>query len=322
MASAPGQIFLFGEHAVVYGQMALATTIGKYTGVRGKVRSDKRFKVSSKGVGKLSGKVGKLGDRWLIRSKTGDVEKLNYVTKATELTFDYIGKGKGLTLQIESDFPISSGLGSSSAVTVATIAAASKSLGETLSKEEVSELAFDTEMAVQGAASKTGVMAATYGNFIKVVGDRVEHVQNFPRLSILIGYTGVYARTPELIKVVKELKGSHPEIFELALEVIGEITRLGATALKQRDFKKAGTFMNINQTFLELLGASSPELRRLISAALQAGALGAKLTGAGGGGSMIAFSPGNSSKVAKAIEEKNGQAIIAKIGVEGLRVSD
>lgn len=319
-ASAPGQIFLFGEHAVVYGQMALAAAIDRYTKADVEIRSDNKFRVDSKEVGELRGEVQKLEGTWSIQQKTGDVKKLSYVTKAAELTFNYIGRGKGLNLQVESDFPIGSGLGSSSAVSVAIVAAISETLGEGLKKEEISKLAFDAEMAVQGVASKTGVTVATYGDFVKVRGERVDHMRNLPRPSVIVGHTGVYASTSELIEMVKELKESHQEIFESALGIIGEITKIGAAALRQRDFRKMGALMNANQMLLELLGASSPELNRLISAAREAGALGAKLTGAGGGGSMIALRPEDPQKIARAIEGKKGQAIVTKIGVGGLRV--
>lgn len=318
-ASVPGQIFLFGEHAVLYGQPALASATGLRTRAKAEARSDEKFIVNSKGIGSLNGKIRKSDGKWSIKVVGGSAGRLIYVRRAVELIFNHVEVGVGLNLRIDSDIPAGSGLGSSSAVTVATIAAVSNTLGASLKKDGISDLAFETEMSIQGMASRTGVTVATRGGFVKVQDGRVESIKDLPQSSVVIGYTKVSRRTGKLIERVRRRKGAHPQIFESTLQLIGRATHVGIDAFGKRDFKKVGALMNANQMFLEILGASSPKLRRLISAAGEAGALGAKLTGAGGGGCMIALVHDEGKEVAEAIESKGGRAFITRIGMEGLK---
>lgn len=318
-ANSPGQIFLFGEHAVVYGQPALAAAIDIRTEAKAEPLSDNKFEVKSKNVGELNGEVQKVDGRWSIRDKSGDLEKLRFVTKVAELTFDYLDKGKGLKLHIKSDVPPGAGLGSSSAVTASTAAAISSAIEENLNKDEISQLAYDAEVEVQGAASRTGVNVATYGGFIKVREDEMEELEDLPELDMLIGCTGKYGNTGELVAKVRRLKESHPKIIEPIVEAIGKSAEVGIESLRESHLKRVGALMNTNQNLLEGLGVSSPELRNLIQTARNSGAIGAKLTGAGGGGCMIALGPDKIDEMAEAIEEEGGKPMKAKIGVQGLR---
>lgn len=275
--------------------------------------------IDSKGIGSLSGKIRKDGGKWSIKVMGGSAGRLIYVKKAAELTFNHVEAGIGMNLQIDSDIPAGSGLGSSSAVTVATIAASSNALRASLGEDEISTLAFETEMSVQGMASRTGVAVATRGGFIKVLNGQVENVEDLPRPTVVIGYTKVPRRTGKLIDRVRRRKETHPQIFESTLRMIGKTTEVGIDAFRKKDLKKVGSLINANQMFLEILGASSSKLRRLISAAREVGALGAKLTGAGGGGSMIALVRNEGREVAEAIEGEGGRAFVTRIGMEGLK---
>lgn len=320
IASAPGQIFLFGEHAVVYSQPALAAAIDLRTRVKSESRDDMRVLVDSEGVGKLEGVVRGKGGQWTIEKKSGDVRELEHVVKAVESTFSHLGDGGGLELEILSDIPVGSGLGSSSAVTTATIAATSAVMGEVLGGEDVSELAFSAEKAVQGPASRTGVSVATQGGFARIQGREMENLEELPPLDIVIGYTGIYGSTAETVRRVKQLRESNSMITNPILETIGAITQAGIQAVKEGDFKKGGALMNANQNLLEGLGVSSEDLDRLITAARGSGALGSKLTGGGGGGSMIALSESDPQGIVEAIKGAGGQPIATEIGVEGLKV--
>lgn len=318
-ASSPGQIFLFGEHAVVYGQPALATAINARTEVKAERLSDGNFKVESRGIGKLNGEIKNVNGKWTIQERSGDSEKLRFVTKVTELTLNRLDSGGGLKLHIISDLPPGSGLGSSSAVSTATSAAVSSALDSPLEKDEISQLAFDAEVEVQGAASRTGVNVATYGGFLEIQGDKSKKLEDLPELNVLIGYTDKYGDTGEMIEKVRRLKESFPEIIDLIMETIGKTTKVGIKSLQRNHVRKVGALMDANQNLLEGLGVSSSELRNLIRASRSAGTIGAKLTGSGGGGCMIALCPKKVNKIAKAIEDAGGEPIVAKIGVEGLK---
>ncbi|KXB07074.1 hypothetical protein AKJ52_00980 [candidate division MSBL1 archaeon SCGC-AAA382C18] len=317
--SAPGQVFLFGEHAVVYGQPALATAINVRTDVSGEILDGPKFEVVSEKVGHVEGNIEKKNGKWIISDKGGDVEELSFVTKVTELTFNHVQNARGLKLHIESGLPLGSGLGSSSAVTTATAAAVSSILDEDLEREEIAQLAFDAEIEIQGAASRTGVNVATYGGFLRVLEDERKKLEELSELGLIIGYTGKYANTGELVAGVRARREEKPEIINPMIETIGNITDTGIKALKKDELEKIGVLINANQNLLEGLGVSSPELRTLIKATRDSGAIGAKLTGAGGGGCMIALSPNNREDIVEAIEDENGKAIKAKVGAEGLR---
>lgn len=318
--SSPGQIFLFGEHAVVYGYPALATAIDMRTNVRAELLDNDKLEIQSQGIGKLEGKIEKVNGKWSIKKKSGDTEELRFVTQVIRLTLNYIGRGSGLRINIKSELPPGSGLGSSSAVTTATAAAVSAVLNEDLSKEEISDLAFNSELELQGAASRTGVNVATYGGFLKIQENKKETLNKLPKLKIIIGYTGEYSNTGKLVRNVRNLKDSRPDIVDPILKAIGKVAEPGIKSMKEKHLEKMGTLMNANQVLLQGLNVSSSSLEDLIQAARSSGALGAKLTGAGGGGCMIALGQGNLDAIAESVREAGGEPIRSKIGAEGLKI--
>ncbi len=250
---------------------------------------------------------------------TGDVEDLRYVTRVSERVFNYLDCGGGVSLSIESDIPPGSGLGSSSAVTTSSAAAVSSALGDKLDRNVIARLAFETEVDVQGAASRAGVSVATFGGFLKVQEEKIEEIEELSKFGIAIGYTQEYSDTGKLVRKVRELKESSPEVYDPLIRAIGKITKNGIAALKENNLRKAGILMNVNQNILEALRVSSPKLRKLIEISRESGAKGAKITGAGGGGCMIALGNDRIDEIAKAIRDKDGRPIKTKIGGEGLK---
>ncbi|KXA91532.1 hypothetical protein AKJ63_01000 [candidate division MSBL1 archaeon SCGC-AAA259D18] len=318
-ASSPGQIFLFGEHAVVYGYTALATAIDMRTEVQAELVDNEKLEIKSREIGELKGKIEEVNGKWSIKKKSGDLEKLRFVIKIIQLTLNHIDRAKGLKIYIKSDLPPGSGLGSSSAVTTATAAAVSSVLGKDLTKKEISDLAFNSELEVQGAASRTGVNVATYGGFLKIRRSEKKALE-LPQLKILIGYTGEYSNTGKLVGDVKNLKEARPNITNPILEAIGKAAESGIESLQKEHLEKVGVLMNANQALLRGLNVSSSKLHNLIQAARSTGAIGAKLTGAGGGGCMIALSRGNIDGIAESVKRAGGEPMKAKIGAEGLKI--
>ncbi len=278
-----------------------------------------KFRVRSNGVGEVIGTLNKGGSGWKVSETKGDVAKLDYVIKASEKVFNYLDRGEGMKLSIHSEIPLGSGLGSSSAVTTAVSAAIALVLGEKLEEDEIANLAFQVEKDIQGDASRAGVSVAAHGGFLKVEGDSFDELRDLPNPNIVIGYTGKHANTGELVKKVREKKENKPEIYESMINAIGQSTRSGIQSLRENDFEKVGVLMNVNQALLEGLGVSSPLLSELIKATRNAGALGAKITGAGGGGCMISLSNGESDGIKEAIKKKTGTPIETKVGNEGLK---
>ncbi|MCD6324461.1 MAG: hypothetical protein J7L55_05085, partial [Desulfurococcales archaeon] len=161
-ASAPGKVTLFGEHAVVYGYPAIVTSIGKRVYVTAKVREDSAVRIVAKDL-RTPGLI--------VTYREGSVEvstdhgrsllAVAYLNKAIELTSRKIGKFRGVDLIVESEMPVGAGLGTSAAVSVATVAAYSKLLGTELSRDEIADLAWSVEREVQGLASPMDTSIST-----------------------------------------------------------------------------------------------------------------------------------------------------------------
>ncbi len=284
ICSAPGKIFLFGEHAVVYGEPAIACAVDLRTSVR--VREGKKSKSTSPYV-------------------AGAIKKISELVEF-----------EGVTIDIRSDIPVGSGLGSSAAVTIATLFALNIEFGVGLSKEEIAQLGHQVEREVQGAASLTDTYVSTMGGVIFLPSRRRLNSLN---CGIVIGNTGLSSSTKEIVGQVAKLKDRHPAVILPIFHTIGELARKGEYLVNERDYKNVGELMNINQGLLESLDVGCPELSAQAYAARKAGALGAKITGAGKGGCMVALVDFDKmDEVASAIESVGGTAIHTRVTETGV----
>ncbi|MEE8167561.1 MAG: mevalonate kinase [Candidatus Hydrothermarchaeales archaeon] len=307
-ASAPGKVILFGEHAVVYGEPSLVAGIDKRVYVDAEKKGD-RISIASD-VGSSSFSLDEIG--------LPAQDELRYVKKAVELVFKRVDKRTGLEINITSEVPSASGLGSSASVSVATILAVSKLFDADLTLKEIAELGHRVELEVQGAASPTDSSVATFGGvlFIQPTEKKVDSIE--ADLSLIIGYTGVERSTKVLVERVKSLRDRYPGIVDPIIQDIGRLTREARTRLERGD--DVGDLMNVNHGLLEALGVSTEQLSRAVHAARDAGARGAKLTGAGGGGCMIALAPNHQVEVTRAIEASGCSAIRASLSRAGVRI--
>ncbi len=230
--------------------------------------------------------------------------------------FDEMG-AKG-SVYVNSQLPSSSGLGSSAAVTVATLSAINDEFGKKYSLEEIANMAFAIEKKVQkGRASPTDTSVSAFGGLVLIKGTARRRLppHNF---QIVVGNTLVSHSTAKLVEMVADLKKNDPEICDPVLEAIGAVTLSSMHHFNNPH--QMGKLMNMNHALLEVLGVGHPALSKLVIAARAAGAYGAKLTGAGGGGCIVALCPKHlKSRVAGAIEACDARAFITTIDTDGVR---
>lgn len=281
--SAPGKVFLFGEHAVVYGKPGIAMAIKP------------RVMVTVR--------------------ETRYHQKPNspYIAECFRV-MDVKG-----SVYVRSQLPSSSGLGSSAAVTVATLCAINDEFGLEKTRAEIADLAHQVEMSAQnGRASATDTYVSTFGGMVLVRGNEKRRLLPPQNFSLVIGNTLVSHSTSEMVGKVAELRKNSPDIANPILDSIAAITMRAMYNLDNQ--KELGNLMNMNHALLDALGVGHPVLSKLVLAARSAGAHGAKTTGAGGGGCMYAIcSKGARNRVAGAIEGCDARAIITTIDTEGAR---
>ena len=246
------------------------------------------------------------------KSRTSHPAKSPYIDSC----FDEMGV-RG-SVYINSQLPSSSGLGSSAAVTVATLAAINEEFGSGYTRDQIAELAFNIEKKVQkGRASPTDTTVSTYGGLIFIIGSSRRRLPP-ESFNLVVGNSMVSHSTTKMIEMVVDLRKKHPDVCNPVLDAIGGVTMSAMHNLAEP--AQLGKLMNMNNSLLEVLGVGHPVLSRMILAARTAGAYGAKITGAGGGGCMVALCPKHlKTRVVNAIEASDARAFITNIDTEGVR---
>ena len=315
--SAPGKLMLFGEHAVVYNRPCIVTAVDQRMNVWIETGLGKTLEIEAPEVG-ITGYTKNLND---LDKKTAMPKGVLFLEMAVKNFYNKYRLDSGLKITTKSEFSSTFGFGSSSAVTASTIKGLSELFKIELSKKELFDLAYKTVLDVQGAGSGFDLAATIWGGITYfVTGGKKIIPMKIKNLPLVIGYTGIKADTPTLIRQVNLLYEKHPKLINGVFDSISFLTEEAKKALVKKDFRNAGQLMNFNQGFLEVLSVSTPKLSRLIYAAREAGAYGAKLSGAGGGDCMIALT-GQKNKIAieKSIRKNGGKVISVKIG-KGIQV--
>lgn len=325
--SAPGKVTLLGEHAVVYGRPALVSAIDKRLYVTVEGRADSSIKVSALDL-HIPGLIltFKEGSKDYVIETDYDriVDAMGYVRKAIEIASRHLGSRGGVNVIIRSEMPVGAGLGTSAAIAVGTIAAYTRLLGHELPPLEIAKLGHMTEQEVQGAASPMDTAICALGGtiLIRPTGQkpRIEEVSLGIPLPSVIGYTEREAGTGELLRRVRELRDGAPGVVDSVMDAIACVVEEGRAALARGDLQSFGRLMNMNHGLLEALGVSSKRLNDMVYSSRSAGALGSKMTGAGGGGCMIALCPAKEDQVSIAIKVVGGEPFRANLSGDGIRV--
>lgn len=316
-ASAPAKIILFGEHFVVYGNPAILASI------------DRRINVSVK-----KGKEGKVTIRSDIASGEFEgstfrlIEGFNARTVLDPLYFaarhalESRKQNIGLEITIKSDIPYGVGLGSSAASLVATIAAIESLLGRP-DKKKICEGAIEAERIIHKNSSGADCFVSTFGGMIHYSrGGGFKKIDSKTKVPLVIGDTGIKHNTGELVSSVRKLKEASQMAFAGLMSQAKDICNQALAALGSGNIEHLGMLMNESQLLLERLGVSHEKADELIGVARRSGALGTKMTGAGGGGAIIALaaSKEEGERIAADIKAVGFSAFEVEIDPKGLIV--
>jgi mevalonate kinase len=282
-AAAPGKIILFGEHAVVYGRAALAVPVTQVQ-AQAEVTPSPRpgIWIEAPDI-QLSAELRSLPAGHPLAALLH-----NLLSGLCVIPYP------NLTIRISSSIPVASGLGSGAAVSVALIRALSATLEHPLTDEEVSTYAYGIEKLHHGTPSGIDNTVITYARpvyFLK--GRPIEMLRVREPFTIVIAHTGIAAPTRESVADVRRLWERDAPGSEVVFDGIQALSHMAREAIEAGMWRHLGPLMDENHALLQHLTVSSPELDRLVLAARRAGALGAKLSGGGRGGNMIALAPGS-----------------------------
>ena len=281
-ASAPGKIILFGEHAVVYGRPAIAIPL---TRVRAKTVI-------------IANPRGATGEVFL---QAPDIDLNEYMSqlpydhplvKTIRLICDTLGIEKlpACTIRITSEIPVASGLGSGAAVSVSMIRALSNFIGHPFSDEQVNALTYEIEKVYHGTPSGIDNTVITYERPVFFEHPKsIEPLHVLQPFTLVIGDSGISSSTVEAVSGVRHGWQKDEKYYETLFDRIGEIVHQAKGLIETGTVDELGRLMIENHELLIKLGVSSPELNQLVEASIEAGALGAKMSGGGLGGNMIAL---------------------------------
>ena len=300
-SSAPGKIILFGEHAVVYGRPALAVPVTQ-------VHADVEVTdTDSAGI-------------WIDAPDIDLHAELNTLPSDHPIAavihnlffLSRVSPFPTINIKITSTIPVASGLGSGAAVTVALTRALSTHINYAMTDEQVNAFAYEIEKLHHGTPSGIDNTVITYAKPVYFVkGQAIETFKVGQPFTIVIGDTGVSAPTKESVGDVRKLWEADKAKWESLFDKVGELVKEARNSIESGKTKELGMLMNQNHTVLQELTVSSPELDKLVSAARTAGALGAKLSGGGRGGNMIALvEPSQAEAVAQSLRDAGAKNTI------------
>lgn len=296
--SAPGKLMIMGEHAVVYGYPSIVTAV------------DKRLVVEAHELQESADII-----------EAPQVKNTLFIQEAIRDAKKAFGISTGVRVRTESSFSNAYGFGSSSAVVVATIKALGSLFGKTIGQRALFDMAYRIVLGVQRVGSGFDVAAAVYGGTLLFRTGGKQIVPLPLSVPLIVGYTGVKADTPTIVRSVAETRHKNRDKTEEIFTGIGELVLKAKNSLVHSRWQELGDLMNECHAYLKKLGVSTPMLERLVAAARQGGAWGAKLSGAGGGDCMIAIAPSEKRKaISKAIENAGGEVVRVVTGAVGVTV--
>lgn len=302
-----GKVILFNEHFVVYNIPSIVSAIAQAT---------------TAAVEAFEGEGWRMDDR---RQATPGYkeEKLEQQRESVERILKAAGVDSTknpIEITLGGDLVAASGIGASAASCVAIARALSDEFGLNLPDERINEIAYEGERAYHGTPSGVDNTAATYGGLIWFVRGKpnvIERIEVKEPIEIVMGNTGIVANTVAAVAGVRERKEKNPEKYDKLFKAAEELVHDARMALENFDLEEVGRLMDENHRLLQGIEISCKELDFLVELAREQGAFGAKLTGGGLGGNMVALTPGKDlqERVARAMERDGFEVLRTKIGV-------
>ncbi|MCD6369370.1 MAG: mevalonate kinase [Thermoproteales archaeon] len=319
-ASAPGKVILVGEHFVVENEpaVALAINLRALVTVEDNEGSDVFY---SKNLGAFV----EVKEGRVLKGAGDGFEVLRPLVKIADILRQYSSVKKPFKLTVNSSIPPASGMGSSAAVSVAACAALSRFFNLDIGLDDISKIAYEAEKIVHGKPSGIDNTISTYAGAIIY-----RKSEGFIRLDIqidsaavIIADSGIPRRTGEMVKQVRDLKKRYPEVLDPLYHAAGHLSIEAARALEEGDLWKLGELMNINHGLLSAIGVSNMKLEELVYTARRAGALGAKITGAGGGGCIIAIAyKKKADDIARALKKVASRVYVLEATRKGVSIDE
>ena len=300
-ASAPGKIILFGEHAVVYGRPALAVPVTQvHVDVEVSASPRTGIWIQAPAIDLHAG----LNSLPTDDPVAATIHNFLFLRRVTPFP--------NLEINISSTIPVASGLGSGAAVTVALLRALASYFDTPMSDEQVNTFAYEIEKLHHGTPSGIDNTVITYARpvyFIKGQSIETLHVGN--PFTIVIGDTGLHAPTKESVADIRKLWEADRSKWESVFDEVGRIAQKARAAIERGATSELGGLVNQNHALLQAMTVSAPELDKLVKAARDAGALGAKMSGGGRGGNMIALvTPSTANFVSRCLQEAGARSTI------------
>ena len=314
--SAPGKLMLFGEHAVVYNRPCIVTAVEQRMYATIELLDLQNFELQAPDVNitDYTKPITDLGN--------GEIPKgAKFVEIAVKNFFEKYNISQGIKITTRSDFSSEFGFGSSSASTVCVVKALSEIFELNLSDKDIFDISYKTVLDIQGKGSGFDVAAAVFGGTLYfVTGGKIIETLDIKNLPLIVGYSGIKADTVTLINAVKELSNKNPQLVESIYNSIEILVNSAKKEIVNQNWEQIGILMSENQKLLQSLGVSIPKLDNMIMSANNAGAYGAKLSGAGGGDCIIVLTPQEKiSEVKTSIEKCDAKILNVETNAKGVK---
>jgi mevalonate kinase len=279
-ASACGKVILLGEHAVVYGEPALAAALPGALTLRATPRTDPRaplqLHVPAWGL-----------DLDIAESAAGSEGDAAVARAVLEVLSTGDGPLRGWTIHGETRLPPAAGCGSSAALSVAL---ARLCLGPAAPIDEVVELSLAGERVFHGEPSGVDSYVSAAGGVVRFVRGQPPVAVAFEQpVELVVVPSGLPRQTAALVERVRAIRTQCPTVAGPVIRALGASVDAGIAALERHDLTTLGALFSMTHELLSSLGVSTRGLDELCATAREVGAHGAKLTGAGGGGSILAL---------------------------------